>query len=113
MTKKPHAGQFKKGQSGNMKGRPKKVNLNAASSDAEKILTEDNIVFNESAVEYMKEWARAASRAGDHALALSLAEKLSTFTDARIGAVPGEAKDNELVIKFEEPEFPLVIEQKD
>jgi hypothetical protein len=103
-TKPPGSNKFKPGQSGNPNGRPPKAaTLERA---VERLMTESDIVFDGDPLAYMAKHAEFQSRAGNHSNALAIVEKIMPYINPRMSQVAAQGEDNEIVIRFEDPETP-------
>lgn len=101
-VKKPSDGKFKKGKSGNPNGRP--PNTGALDKRVEKLMTEEEIVFEGDPLAYMAKHAEALSKLGQHKLALQLVEKIMPYCNPKMSTINASSEDNEIVIRFETPE---------
>jgi hypothetical protein len=100
--KKPNSGQFKAGKSGNPGGRPPKDSTK--DRKVEKLMTEEEIIFDGDPLAYLAKHAEYYSRVGSHQKALELAKEIMPYLNPRMGNVAAQQPDNEIIIRFEDPE---------
>lgn len=94
--------KFKKGQSGNPNGRPPKATTLERRVD--KLMTESEIVFDGDPLAYMAKHAEYQSLAGNHSKALELAKEIMPYINPRMSQIAAQGQDNEIVIRFEDPD---------